>query len=89
MQSLRSCRRRWLGAFYSSRAVPLAHRAQIQVFPCASAGIDASAVELMVTDMHQQDSAFRPAATAHSFCLPHRGHLLASMGVRSSVIGFQ
>lgn len=86
MQPVRPDGRSELAPFYASGGVPPAHCAQIQTFPRASAGIDASTAWLMVAVMHQHDSAPLPAATAHSLGLPHRGHLLVSLGSGCSVI---
>lgn len=78
MQPLRPYCQHWLGELQSFAGGSLAHRAQMQTFPCASAGIDAIALGLIVAVMHQHDSALPPAATAHSLGIPHRGHLLVS-----------
>jgi hypothetical protein len=86
MQSVRPDQSRQLGALQTSVDVPVAHRAQMQTFLCASTGIDARALGLIVAVMHQHDSGSRPAATAHSLGSPHRGHLVVSFGSGSSVI---
>lgn len=51
----------------------------MQTFPCASAGIAASAAGSIVAVMHQHDSGGRPEAIAQSFAAPQRGHLVASL----------
>ena len=86
MQSVRPDRSRRLGVFQAPDGVREAQRAQMQTFPCASAGIDASTLGLMVTVMHQQDSGSRPAAMAHSLGVPHKGHFVVSLGLAVSLI---
>jgi hypothetical protein len=60
----------------------------MHTLPCASAGIAASALALIVAVMHQHDSGSRPDATAHSLASPHRGHLVVSFESDRSVIRF-
>ena len=86
MQSLRPKCRHWLAALQSRTGDPAAHRAQMQTFPCASAGIEANALGLMLAVMHQHDSGSRPAAAAHSFGSPHGGHWAGPLGLGRSVI---
>ena len=86
MQSVRPDQGRQLSAFQGSVGVPLAHRAQMQTFPCASVGMDARALGLIVAVMHQHDSASRPAATAQSLGSPHSGQWVVSLGSGRSVI---
>ncbi|MDH3624876.1 MAG: hypothetical protein OES69_01360 [Myxococcales bacterium] len=52
----------------------------------ASGGIAFKTSGLIVTAMHQQDSASFPAAIAHSFTSPQSGHFVLSVKSDVAVI---